>query len=405
MEYIEKSSKSLKEKYYKIMHESGLAIYVYPKEGYTSSYAIFGTNYGSVNNCFSVDGGPKKIVPFSRYAETGASANAYTSFDKTCYLFSSTDNFLQSLEILLDFVQDPYFTKETVEKEQGIIAQEIKMYDDSPQWRVFFNLLKALYVNHPVNVDIAGTVESISNITDEILYDCYHTFYNLSNMVLCVAGDVNIDEVMSLADKMLKKSDIKKVESFFEDEPYKVASDYIEQEFSVSVDLFQLGYKEKTPSKRISERESALTDIILFAIASNSSDLYNELLKKELINATFSFEYLEGPMYRATILGGESRNPKMASDYIINYIKEKQKTGITQEEFEIAKNAIYGTNVSTFNSISSIANMLVEFHFTDKETFKYMDCFADITLDEVNIRFKEQFDSENVSLSVVKNKG
>ncbi len=191
------------DKYYKVKHKSGLNIYVYEKEGYNSTYAVFGTRYGSINTTFSSNGGEKMTVPdgiahylehklfecedgdaFAKYAKTGANANAFTSFDKTCYLFSTTDNFKESLEILLDFVQRPYFTEETVAKEQGIIGQEIKMYDDSPEWRVMFNLLEIMYHNHPVKIDIAGTVESIAKITPELLYKCYNTFYNLTNMAL-----------------------------------------------------------------------------------------------------------------------------------------------------------------------------------------------------------------------------
>ena len=195
MDIKEIKSVALAERYYKVKHDSGLTIYVYPKEGYSSTYAIFGTKYGSINNCFKVDNGETVSVPdgiahylehklfesedgdaFSRYAKTGANANAYTSFDKTCYLFSCTDNFEESLEILLDFVQSPYFTKETVAKEQGIIGQEIKMYDDSPSWRVMFNMLMNMYKTHPVRIDIAGTVESIAKITPEYLYTCYNTY-------------------------------------------------------------------------------------------------------------------------------------------------------------------------------------------------------------------------------------
>ena len=184
MNITEIKSERAHDSYFKLKHSSGLTIYVYPKEGYRSTYAIIGTNYGSVNTCFSVDGGEKITVPdgiahylehklfeseegdaFARYAKTGASANAYTSFEKTCYLFSCTDRFEESFEILLDFVQDPYFTAETVAKEQGIIGQEIKMYDDSPDWRVMFNMLENMYHNHPVKIDIAGTVESIAEIT------------------------------------------------------------------------------------------------------------------------------------------------------------------------------------------------------------------------------------------------
>ena len=192
----------LGDKYFEIDHKSGLKIFVYPKVNFSSSYAIFGTKYGSIDNCFKTEGDKvytevpegiahflehklfesEELDAFARYAETGASANAYTTFDKTCYLFSCSANFSSSLEILLDFVTKPYFTPETVKKEQGIIGQEIKMTNDEPGWASLFTLLKAMYKHHPVQIDIAGTTESIAEITDELLYKCYNTFYSLNNM-------------------------------------------------------------------------------------------------------------------------------------------------------------------------------------------------------------------------------
>ena len=250
MNISEIKSERAGDSYYKIDHPSGLTVYVYPKEGYNSAYAIIGTKYGSVNTCFSLDGGEKITVPdgiahylehklfesedgdaFARYAKTGASANAYTSFEKTCYLFSCTDKFDESFEILLDFVQSPYFTAETVAKEQGIIGQEIKMYDDSPDWRVMFNMLEKMYHHHPVKIDIAGTVESIAEITAEKLYQCYNTFYNLNNMALCVAGNVTVEQVLKTCDRMLKPCEKHTIENFFEDEPYEIVEPYVEQNF------------------------------------------------------------------------------------------------------------------------------------------------------------------------------
>ena len=253
MNIQEIKSERAHDSYYKITHDSGLTIFVYPKQGYKSAYAIFGTKYGSINTCFSLDGGEKITVPdgiahylehklfesedgdaFARYAKTGANANAYTSFEKTCYLFSCTDRFDESFEILLDFVQNPYFTAQTVAKEQGIIGQEIKMYDDSPDWRVMFNMLGGMYHNHPVKIDIAGTVESIAEITAEKLYDIYNVFYNLNNMVLCVSGNVTVEQVLKTADKMLKPCEKHTIQNFFKDEPREIAQPYVEQNFQAA---------------------------------------------------------------------------------------------------------------------------------------------------------------------------
>ena len=205
----------LGESYTKAVHSSGLEIYIMEKPQFSSCYAIFGTKYGSIDTEFSVDGKDTVRVPegiahflehklfesedgdaFNKYALTGASANAYTSFDRTCYLFSCSDKFYENLDILLNFVQSPYFTEATVSKEQGIIAQEIKMYDDSPAWRVMFNMLKTMFKKHPVSIDIAGTVESIAEIDAGLLYKCYETFYNPSNMFICIAGNVDTNAVL-----------------------------------------------------------------------------------------------------------------------------------------------------------------------------------------------------------------
>ena len=232
-------SELLGEQYTLVHHDSGLDILMWKKEGFSTVEALFGTKYGSINNCFKTDDTDGFIqVPdgiahylehklfesddnsnvFELYARTGAAANAFTANDITAYQFSCTDNYEQSLEILLDFVQSPYFTKENVEKEQGIIAQEIKMGDDSPTRKCFKNLLKALYVNNPVRIDVAGTVESIAKITPELLYTCYNAFYNLHNMTLSIAGNIDEQTVLDICDKKLKPSRDIHLETRFPDE-------------------------------------------------------------------------------------------------------------------------------------------------------------------------------------------
>lgn len=199
-------SERLGESYSVFHHPSGLDVLVWKMEGFTTTEAIFATKYGSIYNCFKTKDSKDFInVPegiahflehklfenedtdvFDLYAKTGANANAFTSFDETAYTFSCSENWEDSLEILLDFVQKPYFTEQSVAKEQGIIGQEIKMCADSPERQCFYNLLKALYVNHPIKIDIAGTVDTIAEITPDLLYECYYTFYNLHNMVLAI---------------------------------------------------------------------------------------------------------------------------------------------------------------------------------------------------------------------------
>lgn len=412
-------SSRVNEKYYEINHKSGLKIFVYPKEGYSSSYAIFGTKYGSINNAFSLDGGEVIKVPdgiahylehklfesedldaFARYAKTGANANAYTSFDKTCYLFSCTENFDESLEILLDFVQSPYFTKETVEKEQGIIGQEIKMYDDSPNWVVMFNMLDKMYKHHPVKIDIAGTVESIAKITPEYLYQCYNTFYNLNNMVLCCSGNVTVDGVLSVADRMLKCSEKHEISNFFEPEDTDVLDHFVEKKMMVAMPIFCYGFKEDF-SRRRTTKEVACIDILLSLLASSNSKLYRKLIDEGLINASFGYEFFEGDGFSSVMFSGESRDAKKVARIINDYIRQVKKSGLDKEDFEITKKSLYGESVSSLNSVDTISNILTDLYFSNRELFEYIDSLATITYSDVNDMLKNMLDENKSVLSVV----
>ncbi|HEX2985956.1 MAG TPA: pitrilysin family protein [Caproiciproducens sp.] len=417
------TSNRIGDKYYEVQHESGLRIYIYPKTENNSTYAVFGTKYGSIDMCFqSSDDQEVQKVPagiahylehklfesedgdaFTRYAKTGASANAYTSFDATCYLFSCSDHVYESLEILLDFVQSPYFTEKTVQKEQGIIGQEIRMYDDDPQWRVLFNLLGALYHNHPVKTDIAGTVESIAKITPELLYRCYHTFYNLNNMALAVAGNIDVDKVLALCDKMLKIVKPVSVDRIFENEPETVVKNRVEQKLSVAVPIFELGFKEQAGKKRKTVKEIAETEILLNAVASDASPLFRRLLDAGLINETsFSYEYFEGPGYASVIFSGESKDPDAVAEEIKKEIVKIRENGLDVSAFERSKKAVYGRVVSSFNSVDYLANSLVADAFARRSLFEYMDSVAEADLQSVFNRLQLQLKPECSALSIVK---
>ena len=406
--------------YYTATHETGLQILVYPKKGYASTYAIFGTAYGSVDTSFRrSDEETLHTVPegiahflehklfeseegdaFSRYAKTGANANAYTSFDKTCYLFSCTENFLESLEILLDFVQSPYFTPQTVQKEQGIIGQEIRMYDDDPEWRVMFNLLGALYHNNPVKIDIAGTVDSIAQITDKLLYQCYRTFYSLNNMTLCVAGRVEPQQVFDLADKMLKKGEDFQVIKSFPPEPRHVVKDYVEQRFPISVPLFQLGFKEEAPAGRRSAKELADTQILLELLASEASPLYRRLLDAGLINSSFGYEYFELPGCAAVLFSRESAGPKRVAEEIKKEVAALRERGVSQEAFEQARRAVYGRAVASLGSVESVCNNLVECTFSGRHIEDTIAAAAHTTKEDVQARLAQQLLEDYAALSV-----
>lgn len=417
----EVKSERLNESYFEIDHESGLKILVYPKANFKSAYAIFGTHYGSIDTDFRLEGETEyTTVPegiahylehklfesedldaFQRYAKTGANANAYTTFDKTCYLFSCAGNLKESLDILMDFVTHPYFTPETVQKEQGIIGQEIKMCQDDPDWESLFSLLRAMYKEHPVRVDIAGTVESISHITADLLYKCYGTFYNLSNMVLCVAGNVTPEEVLEVADRNLKKAEPVKIERKFHKEQKEVYTPYVEEALSVAAPIFSLGFKEAIDTPERSLKEIILSSMLLDLIIGRTSTLYNELLEEGLLNTAFGTEYFNGYGYAASIFSGESPDAKEVQRRIIARIEDLQKTGIPEKDFLRIQKKYYGRAVMQFNDIEGIANSMVASYFCNEGLFDETEIIEALTLEDANERLRTALDTKNCALSVI----
>lgn len=417
------SSQRLDSEIIKIRHSSGLILMLCPMPGYTTADALFMANVGSVDTCFKTQDDADFVeVPegiahflehkmfenedgdaFAKYAKTGASANAYTSFDKTGYLFSCTDNFEQSLEILLDFVRRPYFTEESVHKEQGIIGQEIRMYDDNGDWRVFFNLLGALYEKHPVRIDIAGTVESIAKIDHELLYRCHRTFYNLNNMVLAVAGDFDVDTVLRVADRVLKP-DPKPVKIIRQkvDEPEGVHQKLIEQKLEVSMPLFQLGFKGRSEGVAQNLKNGLLDELLCDIIAGEATPLYRHLYDAGLINAGFSSEVLSGRDYICAIFSGESREPQRVADEIRAEIVRLQREGIDPELFELSRRAAYGRCISMYTRTGTVAQLMTAVHFAGLEDiYALLDWIANATLDQLTERLNIAFDCEKSALSIV----
>ena len=247
---------------------------------------------------------------------------------------------------------------------------------------------------------LSGDVEIGFSGSEACIY-VYNVFYNLNNMVLCVAGNATVEQVVKIADKMLKKADKHKITNYFEDEPYEIVKDYVEQSFPVSMPLFNLGYKERA-DKMLNEKELAQTEILLSMLASDTSALYRNLMDAQLINSSFSYELFEGPGYCSVIFGGESRYPQKAAEMIKAYISEVKKNGLSREEFEIAQKAVYGDAVSSLNSVSSISNMIADYHFNGNELFSYIDAIANVTFDDVTTRLSQMLDNNNCTLSVVK---
>ncbi|RPF48314.1 putative Zn-dependent peptidase [Hydrogenoanaerobacterium saccharovorans] len=415
------SSDRLNERYVKIKHKSGLTMLLCPKPQFSSAYALFGAEIGSIDTTFKT-GQDKDFVTvpagiahylehklfesedgdaFERYAKTGASANAFTSFDKTAYLFSCADNFKESIEILLDFVTHPYFTEETVRKEQGIIGQEIKMYDDNPDWRVLFNLLGALYVNNPVRVDIAGTVESIAEIDADLLYRCYNTFYNLNNMVLVVAGNFEIDTVLEVADRILKPAQDVSIEAKVPDEPRTVNQPRVEMKLPVAMPMFNIGFKEITGSKRENAMNQVLDEILIEILAGEASPLYRRMYDSALINSTFGSEVFAGRDYIATLFSGESRDPDKVYDEICTEIERVQREGIDPAAFDRCRKAIYGRYIRMLNNVEGVASALMQSHFCEFNVYELIDLIADCTLNQLTKRLNDNFSREHSAISII----
>ena len=418
----EVKSERLGESYYVLNHKSGLTVNIYPKRGHNSTYAIFGTKFGSINTKFKFTEKNEVVtVPdgiahylehklfesedgdaFKKYAKTGASANAYTSFDMTGYLFSCTENFEESLKILIDLVQTPYFTEETVKKEQGIIGQEIKMYQDDPSWRVMFNLYRAMFHSHPVKVEIAGSIESIAKINPDNLYDCYNHFYNLNNMALCIAGKVDLDSTVRLIDSLVKPPKTSNIpESIFPDEPYEIVKNRVVEHLPVSIPNFQIGFKEESNKERLTDEDIAQTGIILYALAAKSSSLYKELLDKNLINESFGYEYFEGPGYNAVMFSGEAREPDKINEILIKHVENLKKNGVKEKDFELAKKALYGKAVKMLNSAENIADAMLALGFANREIFSSIESIAKTSLDDVNKRLQKELDVKNSAISII----
>lgn len=420
MQTVSKIKNPLLGEYTFAKHESGLSVYIMEKPGFNTSHAVFGTKYGSIDTKFSRNGAPDIEVPagiahflehklfeseegdtFARFSATGAYANAYTSFDKTCYLFSCSKNFKENFEILLDFVQSPYFTAETVEKEQGIIGQEIKMYNDNPGWRVMFNMLGQMYENHPVKIDIAGTTDSIAQITDKLLYDCYNTFYNPSNMFICVSGNVNTSEVLGLIDTLLKPTDTVTVKRAKFAETDKVKSHYVEQELEVSKPIFCLGFKDIT--EKVTTKDKIVAGIMLELLCGDTSELYRRLVDSALIGDELSAEYFQGEGYAAFLIEGETDNPTEVANQIKAEIKKLINGGINDNLLWAIKKSAFGDAVKRFDSADAIVSDMVECAVSGGELFETIELLKEIEKADIIEKLKT-LKEESAVLSVIKAK-
>lgn len=425
MKFEKTENKALKESILFGVHESGLKVYIIPKPGFCKYYAIYGTEYGSIDDVLKVPGSNEEIkLPdgiahflehklfeeedgqnaFDKFALTGASSNAFTSFDMTAYLFSCTDSFYENLDILLEFVNNPYFTDENVAKEQGIIGQEIKMYDDDPEWRLFFNMLQGMYHNNTVKTDIAGTVESISHITPELLYKCCDAYYNPSNMILVMVGDIDPDEAAKYIDKHVNPDkNVGKIERRIIEEPNEVAKTVVHQKLSVSKPMFLIGFKEKETGVCGAElvKKQIKTDIILEILFGKSSEFFMELYGEGLIDGSFSIGCELEKYYGFSSLTGESKDPDAVYKKTLDYLARMKNEKFAEDAVAIAKRVLIGQNLRRFNSVEKLGNDFIRCFMNDVDPLTYNDLVEAVTVEEIESRLKEHFDEACCTMSVI----
>ncbi|MGN0632829.1 MAG: EF-P 5-aminopentanol modification-associated protein YfmH [Oscillospiraceae bacterium] len=405
-----------------VRHSSGLDILLAPMNDFVQTAAMFGTKYGSINNCFktSEDNGFVKVPDgiahylehklfenedsdvFELYAQTGAEGNAYTGFEKTVYLFTCTENYLESLRILLEFVQRPFFTKENVDKEQGIIAQEINMTQDLPKRKCFMNLINAMYSEHPVRNDIAGTVESIAEITPELLYKCYNAFYDLHNMALAVAGNLDENEVIALCDECLKPCEDKCLELSFPNEPLQVAKKSVEENFKVGLPIFFIGFKCPPVSEEDIIKNEVEADFLLSLFADKTSRLYKELTEENIISGGLSCEILDGNGYFSLIISGEANDPYEVQRRIFKHIEIAKQEGFDREAFELLKKSEYGIAVRAANNPECVADDMLSYHLIGHSAFECEKRIAQLKYEDIIAAANRLLDPENCSISIIR---
>ncbi|WP_077211586.1 EF-P 5-aminopentanol modification-associated protein YfmH [Bacillus dakarensis] len=421
----------LQEELYYEKLSNGLDVFILPKKGFNKTFATFTTKYGSIDNHFVPPGKNEPVkVPdgiahflehklfekedgdvFQQFSRQGASANAFTSFTRTAYLFSSTSDVERNLETLMDFVQEPYFTEKTVEKEKGIIGQEITMYDDNPDWRLYFGLIENLYQNHPVKIDIAGTIDSISHITKDMLYECYHTFYHPSNMLLFIVGPVDVEQIMNQVKEnqarksFEKQSEIKRI---FEPEIAESNEKMKVLEMNVHSSKCLIGIKALHVDQNGEEmlKNELTTNVLLDLLFGKSSDNYEYLYNEGLIDDTFSYDYTQEQGFGFAMIGGDTSDP----DRLVEVIKKmlldvKTSNPITEQSLEGAKRKKIGAFLRAINSPEFIANQFTRYAFNGMNLFDVVPTLEKISLSDVQKLSNEFISEDRFSVCQVVPKG
>ena len=403
--------------------ENGLHVYVDPKPEFGKYFAFFATNYGGMDVRFQLDGQwhdtPEGVAHFLEHkmfdtedgnalqdlAANGASPNAFTSNAITGYYFECTEGFEQNLNTLLSFVSIPWFTPESVDKEQGIIGQEIRMVEDDPNWRVYMNLTRCLYQNHAIRTSVIGTQESIAQITDQTLYACHKAFYAPSNMVLCVAGNVDPEQVVQAARNILPNDRAPEIgRDHGGEEPATAAQQRAELEMEVSTPMFLVGFKADTPPEdgEGKLRQALAGELAYEALMGTSSALYSELYEKGLINKSFSGGYEDYPGCGFLVAGGESSDPDAVRDTVLAAAARMAEEGIDAGLWNRLKKAAYGSRVRSLNSFENICVELAQAHFAGQDYFAFPEVYDKIEKTDVEEIIRRWVTEERAALSIIK---
>ncbi len=408
--------------------DNGLKVYLLPKKGFSKTYGLFSTCFGSIDTTFVPIGEnemlkvPDGIAHFLEhkmfemedgdasdgFARLGASTNAFTSSSRTAYLFSTTTHEDECIELLLDFVQDIYLTEENVEKEKGIINQEIGMYDDDPDWRCYFGSIQNLYQNHPVKIDIAGTVDTVREIDKETLEKCYHTFYHPSNMMLFVVGNIDPQKTMTLIRENQAKKHFEKenqIQRENVDEPQDVDQDELILNMDVVMPKLIVSMKINDiltePSQKL-KRELSM-NLLLDLLFAKSSKLYEDWMRQGFINDSFSANFTQERNYSFLQIGGDTQEPEKLRDKIYELIESIDSFEIDEADFQRVQKKNIGILIGVFNSPESIANMFSRYYFEGIMIFDLIDCLASLSLDDIN-QLKSLFDKKYLSTCMIKPK-
>ncbi len=401
--------------------DNGLPVCIVPKKGFSRKYALFATRYGGMDMRFRLNGQwldtPAGIAHYLEHkmfdtedgnalqelAMNGAEPNAFTSNAITCYYFDSTEKFYENLEILLSFVSVPYFTDESVEKEQGIIGQEIGMIEDNPEWQVYKQLMQSLYHTSPARTPVAGSVESIRKITAQTLYDCHRAFYTPANMCLVVVGDVEPQQVLDIARRVLPKDSGELIErDYGAEEPTEAAQAYAEERMEVSMPSFLVGFK--CPPQHGGEEQhrfAAIGELACDVLMGESSPLYARLYSQGLINGSFgaAFDILPGAAY--AYAGGDSKDPRAVAEAILAEAQRLVREGVDEDYYRRIVNANFGAALRELNSFESIAVSMAEGRFQGYDPYRFPEIYDSITAADVLAFLRENVTRSHMALSVI----